>query len=142
MERKLIKTKAPIKVALNSALTDVVYYEKYAEQRHDMVLYEGQVGIYTYIIRQFVMDNGNLIPAFQKYPELKDFQGVYKLQTWLKYIGCKSAVEIDANIQEMMISEMARNSARFQDLSAEDYEPYTIKIDEEISNTVHGGTTV
>jgi len=121
--RKLVKTKVPVVVDARTGVSEVLYFEKVAEQRDDFAIFKGQVGLYAYLIKVYVMVNENLIPA----NKIEPIQAVYKLSTWLKLFGDLTPNQIVTKERELLIQQIDYNSSDYWGLTSDDLEPFNYK---------------
>lgn len=121
--RKLVKTKEPVVVDARTGVSEVLYFEKVAEQRDDFAIFKGQVGLYAYLIKVYVMVNGNLVPA----NKIEPIQAVYKLSTWLNLFGDLTPNKIVTQEQELLIQQIDYNSRDYWGLTSDDLEPFNYK---------------
>lgn len=118
--RKLVKSKTSCIIDPRTGQSEVLYFEKVAEQRDDFGNFKGQTGLYAYLINVYIMFNGKLVLA----PKIEPIQAVYKLSTWFKLFGDLTPNKVATQEQKLLITQIDYNSGDYWGLKSADLEPF------------------
>ena len=116
----MIKTKQPILLIPKTSFSAVLYLEKIAEQRNDFIEHKGEVGMYAYLIKIMVLENGKLIEASKLSDLYAPQQETFKLSTWFQIFGNITPNQVEAQKNRLMINLIGSNPDKWFGLTSAD----------------------